>query len=184
MDRKRTFNVFRLAESAGPYDELPVLPAEIDPQIHLSRNSRPQPFYLVCEQDTAIVQMSGEAKVEFQECGVRHHVLVPGDWMYVPAGTPHRIVPRAECVQLRFKAREPGWEGAAWYCERCGRELWRDEWDTTALLPQEGYWRACEAFNADAERRLCSTCGRRAEPLDLTGIRWREIAAELRAESR
>ena len=54
MVRKRAFNIFQQAREAGPYDEYPVLPAEIDPQLHLSRNDRPQPFFLICERDTVL----------------------------------------------------------------------------------------------------------------------------------
>lgn len=46
MERKRMLQVFKEARHAGPYDEFPVLLEEIDPQLFLSRNDRPQPFFL------------------------------------------------------------------------------------------------------------------------------------------
>ena len=43
---------FDEAAKRGPYDEFPMFPPGIDPQIHVSRNNRPQPFHLICEHDT------------------------------------------------------------------------------------------------------------------------------------
>ena len=180
MERKRMLNAFKEARAAGPYDEFPVLLPSIDTQIHLSRNDRPQPFWLVCDHDTVLAQLSGEARVEFKEASVLHHNLRPGDHVYVPAGTPHQITPRSESVQLRYKAQQPRLEGVAWYCAACGGEVWRAEWELADTLPQEGYWRACQEFNADREQRVCPHCGAEHPVLDLNGIRWPEIAASLR----
>jgi 3-hydroxyanthranilate 3,4-dioxygenase len=181
LRRKRQVNVFDDAREAGPYDEFPVLPPDMDPQVHLSRNDRPQPFFLICQHDTLLAQMAGEAVVEFKDVPVLYHTLSPGDYVYVPAGAPHRIVPRSASVQLRYKAREPGLEGIAWYCPGCGAEVAREEWDTAEELPQDAYWRACQTFNAEATRRVCRGCGAQHPPLDLTGIRWPEVAAAIRA---
>jgi hypothetical protein len=178
--RKRAFNIFQQAREAGPYDEYPVLPPDIDPQLHLSRNDRPQPFYLICEHDCVLTQMSGSATVLFQDANVIRFALRPGDFVYVPAGTPHRVIPQTESIQIRYKAREAGWEGVAWYCDKCGAELWRSEWNTAEQLPQDGYWQSCEAFNHDAAHRTCAGCGTVALTIDLEPFRWREIAAELR----
>jgi 3-hydroxyanthranilate 3,4-dioxygenase len=178
--RKRAFNIFQQAREAGPYDEYPVLPPDIDPQVHLSRNDRPQPFFLVCEQDCVIAQMSGRAAVLFKDANVLRFALRPGDFVYVPAGTPHRIMPETESIQIRYKAREAGWEGVAWYCEQCGGELARIEWNTAERISQEAYWTSCENFNRDAAQRTCARCGAVADPIDLAPFRWREIAAELR----
>ena len=180
MFRKRAFNIFQQAREAGPYDEYPVLPPEIDPQIHLSRNDRPQPFYLICEHDCVIAQMAGRATVHFKDSNVVRYVLVSGDFVYVPAGTPHRIVPETESIQVRYKARDAGWEGAAWYCDKCGAELWRSEWNTVEQLPQEGYWRSCHDFNEASSLRTCQQCGTTADIIDLSPFRWRQIASELR----
>jgi hypothetical protein len=181
MRRKRQLSIFEDAREAGPYDEFPVLPPDVEPQLHLSRNDRPQPFYLICERDTVLAQVSGEATVTFAEGPARYFTLEPGDYVYVPAGTPHRITPRTESVQLRYNAKTPGLEGIAWYCATCGGEVAREEWDTADELPQDAYWRICQAFNADAARRTCGRCGAEHPPADLTGIRWPEIAAAIRA---
>jgi len=63
MNRSRALSIFQEAKAAGSYDEYPVLPPDIDPQLHLSRNHRPQPFFLVCEHDCVLTQMSGRATV-------------------------------------------------------------------------------------------------------------------------
>jgi len=180
MAQRRGFKTFVEATRAGAWDEYPMFPPGTDPQICLSRNDRPQPFYLVCEQDCVLVQMSGEGRVWFQGGPVRYQRLAPGDFVYVPAGAPHRIVPETESVQYRFKAEHPGLEGLAWYCEGCGAEIRRDEWDTAEELPQEAYLRLCEAFNRSEERRTCPGCGRVHAPVDIKGNRWAAIAAELR----
>jgi 3-hydroxyanthranilate 3,4-dioxygenase len=179
MERKRMVRLFEAAREAGPYDEFPVLLPGIDPQLHLSRNARPQPFFLICEQDTVLVQMSGEATVEFKDAPVLYHTAEPGDFVYVPGGTPHRIVPTTESIHVRYKAARPGLEGVAWYCPACGAELWREEWHVADELPQAAYWRACQQFNAAPDLRRCAQCGAEHAPVDLTGIRWPEIAAAL-----
>ena len=181
MVRKRAFNIFQQAREAGPYDEYPVLPPDIDPQLHLSRNDRPQPFYLICEHDCLIAQLKGRATVQFKDSNVLQFVLNIGDFLYVPAGTPHCILPETESVQVRYKARDAGWEGAGWYCAKCGAELWRSEWNTADQLPQEGYWLSCRTFNEESALRTCRVCGHAADMIDLSGFRWREIAVELRS---
>jgi hypothetical protein len=181
MRQKRQYLTAREAPEAGPYDEFPTFPPGIDPQLCLSRNDRPQPFYLICEHDTVLVQMSGAGRVVFRGGPVNYHVLEPGDFVYVPARTPHRFIPDRESVQYRFKPEHPGLEGVAWYCEGCGAELWRRIWDTAAELPQEGYLRACLAFNADAARRTCKACGSAHPAIALDAYRWAEIAASLRS---
>ena len=179
MNRSSALSIFQEAKEAGPYDEFPVLPSDIDPQLHLSRNDRPQPFFLICEHDCVLTQMSGRATVFFKDANVLRFALSPGDFVYIPAGTPHRIVPETECIQTRYKAREAGWEGVAWYCDKCGAELWRSEWNTAKQLPQNGYWKSCEAFNDEVAHRTCAGCGTVAAAIDLSGFRWRNIAAEL-----
>jgi 3-hydroxyanthranilate 3,4-dioxygenase len=181
MTQRRGFKTFAEAQKAGPYDEYPMFPPGTDPQICLSRNAKPQPFYLVCEHDTLLVQMSGEGRVLFQDAPARYHTLEPGDFVYVPGGTPHRIIPASESVQYRFKAEHPGLEGVAWYCEACNAEIRRDEWDTAQELPQEAYLRLCEQFNASEQHRTCPQCAAVHSAVDIRGNRWAEIATELRA---
>jgi len=169
------------AAKRGPYDEYPMLPPEIDPQVHLSRNDRPQPFHLICEHDCVLITMTGEGTVHFAEGAVRFWPVESGDFVYVPAGIPHRMVPTRECVQLRYKAAKPGLEAVCWYCDQCGSELHRHVWDTAEQLPQEGYQLACSNHNADADLRRCGTCGHANPTIDLSQFRWAEVAAELRA---
>jgi len=176
-------NTFKAAAELGAYDEFPVLAPGINPQVYLSRNDRPQPFYLICERDTLLVQQYGAARVHFRDSSVLWYDLRPGDVAYVPAGTPHRFVPVTESLVARYKADPSGLEGVAWYCEGCSRELERVEWDTAQELPQEGYLRACQAFNADERRRTCSACAQVHPSVDVTHQRWEEIAAELRAQN-
>jgi hypothetical protein len=181
MRQKRQYLTAREAPEAGPYDEFPTFPPGIDPQLCLSRNDRPQPFFLICEHDTVIVHMSGSGRVEFKGAPVNYHTLEPGDFVYVPARTPHRIVPATPSVQYRFKPEHPGLEGVCWYCERCGAELARDIWDTARELPQEGYLRSCRAFNDTPALRTCKSCGAVHPAIDLAGYRWAEIAAQIRS---
>ena len=96
--------------------------------------------------------------------------------MYIPAGTPTRIRPEETSVHVRYKPLHAGLEGVVWFCNACGHEVHREEFDTAVELPQEGYSRACTAFNEDEELRRCPACGKEHDQLDLTGIRWPEVA--------
>jgi len=178
MPGKMMFMTFKEADSAEAYDEYPMLPAKTDPQLHLSRNDRPQPFHLVCEKDSVLVQMSGRGRVQFAVGGVRYFHLQPGDFIYVPAGMPHRLEPETASVLYRYKASDAGLEAVAWYCEACNRALWRHTFDTATTIPQGAYADACAAFNADAKRRACA-CGRTHPPVEYPAERWTKIAAEL-----
>ena len=51
MPRKNRFSTFEEAATRGAFDEFPMLEIGIDPQLHLSRNSIAQPFFLMCEQE-------------------------------------------------------------------------------------------------------------------------------------
>ncbi len=48
--------------------------------------------------------------------------LALGDFLYVPGGTPHRIVPTEPSIQMRYKASHPGLEAVAWYSDRTQRK--------------------------------------------------------------
>jgi len=78
-------NGFKAAAEVGPYDEFPVLVAGLDPQVYLSRNDRPQPFYLVCEKDSLLVQMAGTGRLLLKYGPVLWESMRPGDFVYVPA---------------------------------------------------------------------------------------------------
>ncbi len=179
MIRKKTFMTVREAAQGGPYDERPMLPDEIDPQLHLSVNDRPQPFHLICEKDTMLVLVTGAGQVRFRESNVHFHPAEPGDFIYVPAGTPHRFVPDVTSVVHRYKPRRPGLEGIAWYCDGCDTELKRFVWDTETLVSQAAYQRYCEAFNDSETDRRCANCGAEHERIDLAPYRWAALAGEL-----
>lgn len=183
MRRRRMQQTFKLAAEVGFFDEYPVLPGGIDPQLTISLADRPQPFFLVCEKDTIIVQMTGRARVEFKKTSVLFVATKPGDFVYVPAGTPHKFVPDEDCIFYRYKAEHAGLEAVAWYCESCGQEIHRVTWDTTQELPQEGYSRAISEFNEMESLRKCKACSRVHLPADAQGNRWVSIAKELRTSS-
>jgi hypothetical protein len=180
--RKRFFNVLEMQEQLAAYDELPLILKHIDPQLHGSRNAKMQPFFLVCEKDTVLTALSGDAWIEFRESDVLRHRFLSGDFCYVPGGTPHRIVPTEPGLHLRYKAREAGLEGVAWYCERCSALLHRIEWDTVHVQPQAGYARACRYYGQFVAGTPCGSCGAPAPALDLDGTRWDEIATWLQDE--
>lgn len=180
MPRKHMLDTFEAAQDAGPYDEFPVLIAGVDPQLHLSRNDRPQPFHLTCEKDTILVQMSGAARVEMVNGAVRYFDLVPGDYAYVPAGISHRIVPSAVSIMYRYKAEQSGLESATFHCVKCDDVLLQETWDTGAELPQAAYLRIVQSFNADDALRTCG-CGEHHAAIDLAGYRWQAIVDELSA---
>ena len=182
MPRRRMLDTFDTAKGLGPYDEYPVLSEQVDPQLHLSVNDRPQPFHLTCGKDCIIVQMSGKARLEMRDSSVRYFNLVPGDYAYVPAGTPHRILPSEPSIQYRYKAEHAGLEAVTFHCEACGTELLKDTWDTAEELPQAGYLRTVTGFNADESVRRCPHCSHQNPAIDLAGFRWAEIVEELNSE--
>lgn len=181
LRRKKTFVVYREAKKLGAYDERPMLPDDIHIQVCLSRNDHPQPFFLICGKDTLLISFSGAGKVEFKGTGVHYFPLEPGDHVYVPAGTATRLVPETESVIMRYKAREPGLEAVAWYCEGCEAELYRYVFDTAETFAQEGYLAGSAAYNEDPARRRCSACEREHPAVDLAGYRWEALAEQLRS---
>ncbi len=178
MQRKNAFDTFKDAPARGPYDEMPMLELGIDPQLHLSRNTIPQPFFLICEADSMIVQMAGEARIEFRRSTVLQFDTEPGDFVYVPAGTPHRIVPKSPSIHLRYKAALPGLEAVAWYADGSGEEISRVVWNCAEELPQEGYLKGCSTFNADPKLRGGLPA------IDLAPFRWAELVPEIRQAQR
>jgi len=172
MRRKNRFETYKEAAARGNYDEFPMLELGIDPQLHLSRNSVAQPFFLICEQDTIVTQMSGSARIEFRNSPANYFNMAIGDFVYVPGGTPHRLVPSTESIHLRYKAAHPGLEAVAWYDGN--DEVARITWDCAKELSQEAYLRACRAFNADASLR------HGLPPIDLAPFHWGEVGAEVK----
>ena len=148
--RKKTFQVWREAGKLGAYSEMPMLPDDKQVQVHLSKNDRPQPFYLICGKDTLLALMSGTATVEFKGTAIDHFAMEPGSFVYVPAGAPHRIVPAEASIMLRYKQMHAGLEGVAWYCAECDAEIYREVWDTATTLSQAKYEEISSHFAAEA----------------------------------
>ena len=172
MAREHMFFTYAEAPNHGAYAEHPVLPDDTDLQLHLSRNDRPQPFFLICEHDTVLVVMSGAGRVHFHDGPVRYHTYETGDFIYVPAGMPHRIVPSEESIHYRYKLPESELEAVAWFCAGCGTEIHRDTWELAGEELQASYLRACTEFNDDTAARTCASCGSVHPVADLTGIQW------------
>src|SRR5262245_63304014 len=99
MQRSKEFDILAATrECLGPYDEWPCLPTGIDPMPYLSRNRVPQPFHLASAHDRMLVHLAGRGRVEFHEASVRYFELNCGDFVYLPAETPSRIVPETACL--------------------------------------------------------------------------------------
>lgn len=179
--RKNRFNFLKEAESLESFDEFPMLRPDVDPQLHVSRNTVDQPFFLRCNKDSVIAQPLGASRIEFVDGPARYFDAEPGDYVYVPAGYAHRVLTVRDGVVLRYKARDHGGETVIWYCEGCAEPLANHEIAEDQPV-QAGYADACEAFNADASLRRCRACGVDHPAVDLAPFRWREVAAAL-AES-
>jgi len=176
MNRRRMLHPFKT--ELGEYEDAAVLPVDTDPQLYLSRNRRPQPFHLICSKDNVLSLISGGAHVHLRDSSVNRFRMDVGDHVYIPAGTPHRIVPVAEGVLLRFQPQDAGLQGAAWYCDGCDGELRRYEWEHEHETPAvEYYAAACARFSADEAARTCGKCGMVAAPVDLAAFGWPPPAA-------
>jgi 3-hydroxyanthranilate 3,4-dioxygenase len=180
--RKKTFQLWREAAKLGAYDEMPMLPEDKQVQVHLSKNDRPQPFYLICGKDTLLALMSGAAQVEFSGTAVDRFTLKPASFVYVPAGALHRIVPTESSIMMRYKQMHAGLEGVAWYCDECDAEIYREVWDTATTLSQLKYNEVSSRFAADTSLRTCRHCGSVHPALDLAGFRWAEVAGAIGAD--
>lgn len=182
--RKNKFNFLKEAERLQSFDDFPMLRPEIDPQLHLSRNSVDQPFYLRCEKDMVLAQPTGASRIEFADGPTRYFDMEPGDYVYVPAGYGHRVRTSEPGILIRYKAREPGSETILWLCPDCGSEVHHCQIDGNAGPVQAGYAEACRTFNADAELRRCPACATGCPAIDLQPFRWDEVArAIIEAES-
>lgn len=179
--RKNSFNLFREASRLSSFDDFPLLRPEVDPQLHASRNEVDQPFWLSCEKDSVLAQMSGASRVAFREGPVRHFDTAIGEFVYVPAGTFHRIHVVEPGIMLRYKAQEIGSERIGFFCDDCGDELSGLVWDSSAPV-QLGYAEAIDRFNADELLRTCGTCGKEHTQIDADRFRWRAVAAAISAD--
>lgn len=179
-ERRKTLNVLKEANLAwGSFDDFPVVPYGVEPSPHLSRSSTPQPFYLVTSKDEVLVTMSGGGEVQFRGPERTVMTIGPGDVVYLPARLPSRIVPHTELVQVRIKDVPPFTEAVAWFCDACGALLHKVEFTTE--VPQRHYWEAATDFNQHESLRTCDACGAAADPVDLSGFAWADIAEVLEA---
>lgn len=182
--RRRSLNLLEEEHGLACHDELPLIPAKTDIQLYASRHDRPEPFFFAGSRDMLICVLRGRGRIEFMGTSVTHHRLEPGDYVSIPARTPHRVVPEPELLQLRYKASRPGHEALVWRCDGCRHELFRFEYDADSLVPHEQWLIACCQFNDEVGLRTCDSCGRPADEIDLGDYRWDDIAAALAAERR
>ena len=179
MQGKLQFLTFKEASKLGDYDEMPMLPPDRDPQMFLSTNSVPQPFHVVHEKDTLILQMSGAGKLEFHDSSIRYFNVRVGDFVYIPAGVPTRFFPSEPGAQYRLRAREPGAEGVIFFSDHADCELFRHMWDTRETSIHQGYLDAVEEFNRLSVNRTCLESGVVHDPIDVSRFRWADIAEKL-----
>ncbi|MEU8798573.1 hypothetical protein [Spirillospora sp. NPDC048819] len=173
MNRRRMIHALKAAAEFGDYQDEAVLPDHTDPQIYLSRNRLPQPFHLICQKDTVLSQMSGAAHVHLRDSSVNRFRMDVGDHIYIPAGTPHQIVPIEVGVTLRYQALDAGRQGAAWYCPGCDAELRRYEWEHDNDVPAVQFYTAAVArFTADLDARTCDKCAAVHPEIDLAAFGW------------
>ncbi|MFI1379905.1 hypothetical protein [Embleya sp. NPDC020886] len=166
--RRRMLQALEVAPELGDYADAAVLPADTDPQLYLAYNRLAQPFHLICQHDTVLSQLSGAVDVHLRESSVNRFLMATGDHVYVPAGTPHRIVPREEGVTLRYLPLDAGRLGAAWFCADCGHELARYEWEHDNDVPLTHFYAAaCARFTADVGARTCKACSAVHPEIDL-----------------
>jgi mannose-6-phosphate isomerase-like protein (cupin superfamily) len=178
MIRRRMLHSLKAGADLRDYEDAAVLPLETDPQIYLSRNSLPQPFHLICEKDTVISQLSGSADVHLRDSSVNRFRMDVGDHVYIPAGTPHQIVPIQPGVTLRYLPLEAGRLGAAWYCSGCAAEVQRYEFEHDNEVPLiSTYAAAASRFSADIQARTCGKCGVVHPEIDLARYGWNAAAA-------
>ena len=170
-ERSQIADLFSVGHKAGAWGDLPATPADFDPQILVSRNEGVQPFFLTCERDSLVVTLSGDGFVEFRDSNVLHFRVAPGDFVYVPAGVPHRIRAEGPMVQLRFKALHAGSEVVSWHCPECSTELWHREFDSSNEIAQRVYLEATNEFNSNESLRRCATCAATHPVVDVAGTR-------------
>ena len=173
--RKNALNILKEADKLRSFDDFPVLRDEVDPQLHVSRNETDQPFWLESEKDTVLAQVSGRSQVAFRDGPVRYFDLTPGEFVYVPGGSTHRILTAEPGVVLRYKARLTGEEAVRWFCRGCDTPLFSHRHDGEGPV-QASYADAIDLFNDDEGRRACPVCQTVHPPVDISLFRFRQVA--------
>ncbi|MBV6418104.1 MAG: 3-hydroxyanthranilate 3,4-dioxygenase [Steroidobacteraceae bacterium] len=105
-------------------------------------------------------QLEGDIVLKIAEQG--RVVDVPireGEVFLLPAHLPHSPQRPADTVGLVIeRARRPGErDGLAWYCEQCGHELYREEFELTDIETQ--FPPVFERYYASRDHRTCKRCG-------------------------
>ncbi|WP_428265986.1 3-hydroxyanthranilate 3,4-dioxygenase [Haliangium sp.] len=113
-------------------------------------NTSPEFFY----------QLRGDMFCRLREHGRVVDVTVkPGEMFVIPALVPHlnRRAPGSLGLVIH-QQRQPGAKDAvAWYCDECGHQLHRVDYDFEDLLAQLPP--LVRAFLADDDKRTCGRCG-------------------------
>ncbi len=116
--------------------------------------------------DELFQQLRGTIRVDTRDPDgtITEHLVHEGELFVVPGGVPHSPRRPADTWGLVIeRERRPGEiDAIAWYCPRCGAELFRRtfslrdiETEVAAIL---------RAFDAEPENRVCRTCGHHLEP--------------------
>ena len=128
-----------------------------------------------------IAQLSGAARIEFRDSSVGSFDTEIGDFVYVPGGTPHRIVPKSESIHIRYKAEHPGLEAVAWYDEASGQEISRVTWDCAERVAARGLPSRLPRLQRDAGHAQSQDNRRDAARDRPDAVPLEEIAAEIKA---
>ncbi len=52
--RRRAIPAFKTAQTIGNYEDVALIPEDVDPQVELSRNTVTQPFFVIIDEDTVL----------------------------------------------------------------------------------------------------------------------------------
>ena len=163
----------------GSYDDVPLLPPDANPRPYLSRARVPQPFWVAPSTAAVLALYSGEVSLELREGVPSAQRLGPGDHASLPIGVPYRLVPARECLYVVYRLEPRGPETLLWYCPLCDTRLYPHVVEPARALPQRAYWAVVEAFNSTTDLRHCEYCGALHQPVNLSDLRWVEVAARL-----
>ena len=123
-----------------------------------------------------LAHLRGAATLELRGPTAARLGLQAGDLVALPADVPYRVLPDGECVQLIYRAEPRGRESLLWYCSYCDTRLYPHVVEPARETPQRAYWAVVRAFNGTTDLRHCEHCGALHQPVNLTDLRWEEIA--------
>jgi hypothetical protein len=160
----------------GSYADLPLLPPGTNPRPYLSRNRVAQPFFIAASTGAVLAHLRGAATLHLRGSTATRLSLQAGDLVALPRDVPYRVLPDGECVQLIYRAEPRGRELLLWYCTYCDTRLYPHVVEPARETPQRAYWAVVRAFNGTTDLRHCESCGALHQPVNLTDLRWEEIA--------